>query len=503
MSHQPANFPSYIRSSPAASQVQHGKDGSNRAPGRAQAHDSMIQHGGVGDGHHESCHSCIDPRQLTRCPASSYCFSAECGPPCKRRATRQEVGSTKKPGSSSRHHPKNDDALWENICSGTCEDVICTSPGSVDCSGDDHCEAQNACYDPDCEGAPCFERNCSSITCTEPSCPDNKCDSEPCWDENCGLDYPWHSCSVSHSAFHSDGFSYDENWASTETSEDSSHQGQRHQHVHEFRFGDSNNSHQMTQYGILQTNGTLTSPSIYNSIPTSSNSFKAENDQLFAAAGLADLHHTIPLSLEPHSSNQEMMAQYKPHSTYLGNRSHSHHHVRKYSNTLDKDMFNTNPNNSPTPTTTESSGNSLSRLSTHRSPAWPAHSPTSVYSHITKDMQPSPENFSTDEINESIETVSDSASLSITRQASFLDDVQAKPGEEFVCKWTEMDALNPVVCNHLCKDSLDLQVHIRDEHLTNKLEQYRCQWLGCSNNNDFKLRSKLERHMQTHTKREG
>jgi hypothetical protein len=73
-----------------------------------------------------------------------------------------------------------------------------------------------------------------------------------------------------------------------------------------------------------------------------------------------------------------------------------------------------------------------------------------------------------------------------------------------VCEW---DTGNGVHCNHKFTSKGDLQAHIKDVHIAplNKARGFICQWKDCSRadlgKQAFAQRSKLERHMQSHTGR--
>ena len=69
----------------------------------------------------------------------------------------------------------------------------------------------------------------------------------------------------------------------------------------------------------------------------------------------------------------------------------------------------------------------------------------------------------------------------------------------FMCFWTDIQG-------HACGENFDdgekLQVHVQDAHLTvtsKEDNKYRCKWKGCTRTIGFEQRSKLTRHVQTHT----
>ncbi|KAF9879998.1 metalloregulatory protein [Colletotrichum karsti] len=70
--------------------------------------------------------------------------------------------------------------------------------------------------------------------------------------------------------------------------------------------------------------------------------------------------------------------------------------------------------------------------------------------------------------------------------------------DDYRCKWVEKG----LICGMECKDDDELQKHCRDVHLqviVKAANGFKCQWNGCSRAQDFSQKSKLERHLQTHT----
>jgi hypothetical protein len=73
------------------------------------------------------------------------------------------------------------------------------------------------------------------------------------------------------------------------------------------------------------------------------------------------------------------------------------------------------------------------------------------------------------------------------------------PEDKYMCKWTVGGAK---VCGVNFENDKELQDHCKDVHLQclNKSESgFQCHWDGCSRSGCFTQKSKLERHLQTHT----
>ncbi|KAK2020010.1 zinc-responsiveness transcriptional activator [Colletotrichum eremochloae] len=72
--------------------------------------------------------------------------------------------------------------------------------------------------------------------------------------------------------------------------------------------------------------------------------------------------------------------------------------------------------------------------------------------------------------------------------------------EQFACKWHNEEGGK--ICGAAFLDDEALQNHCREQHLkhlTKTDKGFRCQWEGCSREGQFTQKSKLERHLQTHT----
>ncbi|KAM0423292.1 hypothetical protein ACHAPD_001764 [Fusarium lateritium] len=81
-----------------------------------------------------------------------------------------------------------------------------------------------------------------------------------------------------------------------------------------------------------------------------------------------------------------------------------------------------------------------------------------------------------------------------------LADNQSMSGEtDFTCKWLCEDG---ILCSKTFGGNKELQDHCKSEHVKNlKKGEYGfcCTWYGCIRPGPFSQKSKLERHMQTHT----
>jgi hypothetical protein len=81
-----------------------------------------------------------------------------------------------------------------------------------------------------------------------------------------------------------------------------------------------------------------------------------------------------------------------------------------------------------------------------------------------------------------------------------LAENQSMNGEaDFTCKWLCEDG---ILCSKTFGDNKELQDHCKNEHVKNlkKGENgFCCTWYGCIRPGPFSQKSKLERHMQTHT----
>ncbi|OLN88711.1 Zinc-responsive transcriptional regulator ZAP1 [Colletotrichum chlorophyti] len=78
-------------------------------------------------------------------------------------------------------------------------------------------------------------------------------------------------------------------------------------------------------------------------------------------------------------------------------------------------------------------------------------------------------------------------------------DFSPVTAEQFRCKWV---AGSGVLCNMLFEDDEALQKHCKEAHLAGLPKTgtgFECQWHNCNRHGVFAQRSKLERHLQTHT----
>ncbi|KAK1241544.1 hypothetical protein MKX08_001518 [Trichoderma sp. CBMAI-0020] len=75
----------------------------------------------------------------------------------------------------------------------------------------------------------------------------------------------------------------------------------------------------------------------------------------------------------------------------------------------------------------------------------------------------------------------------------------AEPAVDCICQWK---MVGDKICGMRFKDANDLHTHTKNDHLKDMSRQHPgfcCQWHGCTRTNVFGQKSKLERHIQTHT----
>ncbi|KAF2018611.1 hypothetical protein BU24DRAFT_363839 [Aaosphaeria arxii CBS 175.79] len=126
----------------------------------------------------------VDPQTLcctSCCPDPSPRDAADGSRPSKRRK-----GSATEPVtiSSDQQFP---DICFEQFCQdcGELDAASCTSPCPVPCPGDDGCDGDDACWDPNCDQTPqcadeCVDPECKKLTCPNDPCFCQKCGVQPC-----------------------------------------------------------------------------------------------------------------------------------------------------------------------------------------------------------------------------------------------------------------------------------------------------------------------------------
>ncbi|PNP41450.1 hypothetical protein TGAMA5MH_06778 [Trichoderma gamsii] len=75
----------------------------------------------------------------------------------------------------------------------------------------------------------------------------------------------------------------------------------------------------------------------------------------------------------------------------------------------------------------------------------------------------------------------------------------AETAVDCICQWK---MAGDKICGMRFKDASDLHTHTKNDHLKDMTRQrpgFRCQWNDCTRTNVFGQKSKLERHIQTHT----
>ncbi|KAK1988689.1 zinc-responsiveness transcriptional activator [Colletotrichum cereale] len=88
----------------------------------------------------------------------------------------------------------------------------------------------------------------------------------------------------------------------------------------------------------------------------------------------------------------------------------------------------------------------------------------------------------------------------VTFPNTLLSAASPNTSEQFACKWHNEEGGS--ICGLVFQDDEGLQNHCREQHLKNLSKTdngFRCQWEGCSRDGQFTQKSKLERHLQTHT----
>ncbi|OHW92961.1 zinc-responsiveness transcriptional activator [Colletotrichum incanum] len=92
------------------------------------------------------------------------------------------------------------------------------------------------------------------------------------------------------------------------------------------------------------------------------------------------------------------------------------------------------------------------------------------------------------------------ASSPVVSPETILSEASSITSEQFACKWHK--EAGGQVCGLVFQDDEGLQNHCREQHLKNlnKTDNgFKCRWEGCSRDGHFTQKSKLERHLQTHT----
>ncbi|KAM0260512.1 hypothetical protein ACHAQJ_002745 [Trichoderma viride] len=109
-------------------------------------------------------------------------------------------------------------------------------------------------------------------------------------------------------------------------------------------------------------------------------------------------------------------------------------------------------------------------------------------------LSPSPTSRATTPLVPPEELATDTKSIKVTASAEDLETVV-----DYTCQWKIPDGK---VCGMQFKDANDLHTHTKNDHLKEMTRQrpgFRCQWDNCTRTTVFGQKSKLERHIQTHT----
>jgi hypothetical protein len=375
------------------------------------------------------------------------CCSAPCGPPAKRQRLNQSSHDVKEATVLT-------SKIWEDSsCSASCEDLDHFFTAAWPCSGDGDCTIDNQCWDPTCEGTPCFDAECNSPACTLETCPDNKCHNEVCA-QSC------EPCDCNLSPFIQDEWlerPYSESYESDPTA-DARH---RHPFLTAEKF-------EKEQHPDVQISPSLLSAASVADFQLTDPGFS----QLQAATGLANLQQAPTLLTgmgletfyQPPSAFTFQAALVDPSQQQPNGKIHNTVSVSLSNNETDESTPSLA--SSPiTPNSAELFGRE--ELATPRS----------------RGKRPYP--------------ASDRPLLLKMESSDRIGG--GKDKSSHTCFWL----CGAEVCGAKCKSSKDLHDHIVKEHVEPLKSQHVCQWKGCSNKTDFRQRSKLSRHTQTHAGRKS
>ncbi|UKZ53757.1 hypothetical protein TrVGV298_007556 [Trichoderma virens] len=129
------------------------------------------------------------------------------------------------------------------------------------------------------------------------------------------------------------------------------------------------------------------------------------------------------------------------------------------------------------------------------SPSEPSlHNPSVVSS-----LSPFPASQTTTPPPQPEESITESPSASLSTELTPVSPVDVETIVDHTCQWRAPDGK---VCLMQFKDADELHNHTKNDHLKGMSRQppgYRCHWEGCTRATVFGQKSKLERHIQTHT----
>jgi hypothetical protein len=112
-------------------------------------------------------------------------------------------------------------------------------------------------------------------------------------------------------------------------------------------------------------------------------------------------------------------------------------------------------------------------------------------------IAPSPTSRATTPLAQPEELSIEAKSIEISPGSATAAD--AETAVDCICQWK---MTGDKICGMRFKDANDLHTHTKNDHLKDMTRQrpgFRCQWDNCTRTNVFGQKSKLERHIQTHT----
>ncbi|KAK0761042.1 hypothetical protein N5P37_005985 [Trichoderma harzianum] len=141
---------------------------------------------------------------------------------------------------------------------------------------------------------------------------------------------------------------------------------------------------------------------------------------------------------------------------------------------------------------------SLSATSSHDTHFSPSDSPLQNPS-VVSSLSPFPTPHATTPPTQTKESPIESSVESISTELTPISSVDVETVVDYTCQWRSPDGK---VCLMQFKDADELHNHTKNDHLKGMSRQppgFRCHWEGCTRTSVFGQKSKLERHIQTHT----
>ncbi|KAL7945926.1 hypothetical protein V8C42DRAFT_47455 [Trichoderma barbatum] len=141
---------------------------------------------------------------------------------------------------------------------------------------------------------------------------------------------------------------------------------------------------------------------------------------------------------------------------------------------------------------------SLNAISSHESQISPSDSSLQNPS-VVSSLSPFPTSQTTTPPALPEGSPTESPSASISTELTPVSPAEAESMVDYTCRWKTSDGK---VCLMQFKDADDLHTHTKNDHLKGMSRQppgFRCHWENCTRATVFGQKSKLERHIQTHT----